>query len=98
MTSWFASLTNYVWELNTDGDRATEEVRTRAIRAAIPFAVLAVAFLLLGAIKTALSGSDQDEVEVAAIILTPEEGDPVSIEQVWADNVLQGSQSLKRSV
>jgi apolipoprotein N-acyltransferase len=80
ISSWFASLVNYSWENNFDWGKSK--------KSAIAFAAIVVAVLGYGAIKTQSTSTEQGTVKIAAIILVPEEGDPVSMEEVWADRVV----------
>jgi apolipoprotein N-acyltransferase len=80
VSSWFASLLNYVWEDDFEWRRSRRTV--------IVFAAVVLATLSFGAIKIAATSPEQSTVKIAAIILVPEEGDPVSMEQVWADRLV----------
>ncbi len=80
ISSWFASLINYVWENNFDWRRSK--------RTAITFIAIVIVILSFGVIKTAYTNPEQSTVKIAAIILVPEEGDLVSMEQVWADRLV----------
>ena len=80
ISSWFASLVNYLWEDNFDWAKSKKST--------IAFVAIVIAALIYGAIKTGSTSTEQSTVKIAAIILVPEEGDPVSMEQFWADRVV----------
>jgi len=80
ISSWFASIINYSWENNFDWSKSK--------KTAITFIAIVIAIFLFGAIKTYSRSSELDTAKIAAIILFPEEGDPVSMDQVWADKLV----------
>jgi len=80
ISSWFASTINYVWENNFNWEKSR--------KAAITFVSIALAIFAFGAIKTASNGPVQDTVKIAAFILVPEEGEAISIDQIWADKLV----------
>lgn len=80
VSSWFASLLNCLWESDFDWEK-TKKMAT-------PFIVLVVAILAFGAIKTLSNSPEQSTVKIAAIILLPEEGEPASMKQAWADKLV----------
>jgi apolipoprotein N-acyltransferase len=71
---------NYLWEDNFDWAKSKKST--------IAFVAIVIAALIYGAIKTGSTSTEQSTVKIAAIILVPEEGDPVSMEQFWADRVV----------
>ena len=72
LTSWFASVVNYVWE---------HEFHWRKSKTlAITYGVLVLVVLTFGAIKTSsLVMPEADTVKVAAIIFPPEDGEAVEM-------------------
>jgi len=80
ISSWFASIINYSWENNFSWNK----IKTTAIT----FVSIIIIIFLFGAIKTSFISSEISTVKIAAIVLIPEEGDPVSMEQVWADRLV----------
>ncbi len=77
LTSWFASLLNYAWE---------NSFQWRKIRwvSAIFLSMVTLVFLF-GVIKISSSDPEPSTVKIAAVVLVPEEGDAVSLEQAWAE-------------
>lgn len=80
ISSWFASLTNTLWESDFDWRRSRLTIVT--------FIAVVVAILSFGAIKIATTNPEQNRVKIAAIILVPEEDDSVPIEQAWAERIV----------
>lgn len=80
ITSWFASLINYAWETDFNWSQSK--------RLAAAFFAILIAILLFGAIKLASTGDQESTVKIAGVILVPEEGDPVSMEDLWADRLV----------
>jgi len=78
VSCWFASFINYLWESGWGKTKRTATI----------FVAVVIAILAFGTIKTLSSSPEQNTVKIAAIILLPEEGEPVSMEQVWADRVV----------
>jgi apolipoprotein N-acyltransferase len=71
---------NFVWEQGFDWSKSKKPV--------ITFLAIVLMISVYGAIKIGATGSEQSTVKIAAIILEPEEGDPVSMEEIWADRVI----------
>jgi len=80
VSSWFASTINYMWENNFDWGKSK--------KTAITFVAIALAIFVFGAIKTSSSSPEQDTVEIAAILVLPEEGDAMSMDEMWADRLV----------
>jgi apolipoprotein N-acyltransferase len=77
LTAWFASLLNWAWE---------NGFKWRKIRwAAAIFASMVALILLFGVGKISFSGPEPGTVEIAAVILVPEEGEAVSLDEAWAE-------------
>lgn len=75
VSSWFASTINYMWENNFNWSKSKRTV--------ITFVAIALAIFSFGAIKVSSSSPEQNTVKIAAIILVPEEGDAVSMEEIF---------------
>jgi apolipoprotein N-acyltransferase len=80
VSSWFASIINYSWENNFDWSKSK--------KTAITVIAIVIAIFSFGAIKTFSSSSERDTVSIAAIVLIPEERDPVSMDKIWADRLV----------
>jgi len=73
--SWLAAIINYAWE------HKFSWLKTK--KYAICFASVIAAISLFGLIKTSyLMSPDSDEVKIAAIVLLPEDGEVVSMEEM----------------
>ena len=80
ISSWFASLINYSWENNFDW-RKTKKTT-------IAFIAIVITIFSFGAIKTSSISSEMDTVKIAAIVLVPEDGEALSMDNVWADKLV----------
>lgn len=81
VSSWFASIINYLWENNFDWSKGKKTV--------ITFMAIVIAIFSFGAFKTSsIVIPESKTVKIAAIVLIPEEGDPVSMDQVWVDKLV----------
>jgi apolipoprotein N-acyltransferase len=80
VSSWFASTINYVWENNFNW--------VKGKKIAITFVAIALSIFAFGVIKTSSSRPTQETVKIAAFILAPEEGEAISIDQIWADKLV----------
>ncbi len=78
MASWFVSLINHAWET---------KFKWKAIRPATwTFTATLIIMFLFGIIKTTLTdNSPGPTVKVAAIVLIPEDGHSVSMENIWTE-------------
>lgn len=76
LSSWFASIINYAWENNFNWNKIKAT--------SITFVSLVFVIFLFGVIKTSMNGSEQSTVKTAAIVLLPEEGDEISMDEVFA--------------
>lgn len=78
MASWFVSLVNHAWETN---------FKWKAIRPATwTFAGILISMILFGIIKTSITEYSPDSnVKIAAIVLIPEDGHTVSMEDIWTE-------------
>ena len=77
LTSWFASLLNYAWENGFQWSK---------IRwASTIFLTMVTLVFLFGAIKISSSRPEPITVKIAAVVLVPEEGEAVSLDQAWAE-------------
>jgi apolipoprotein N-acyltransferase len=79
ISSWFASIINYMWENNFDWGKSKRTV--------IAFVAIVLAIFSFGAIKTFPSSPEQDTVKIAAILLLPE-GDYEPMEVMWSDRLV----------
>jgi len=81
ISSWCASIINYLWENNFDWSKGKKTV--------ITFIAIVIAIFSFGAFKTSsIVIPELKTVKIAAIVLIPEEGDPVSMDQVWVDKLV----------
>jgi len=80
VSSWFASIINYLWENNFNWSKNK--------KIAITFITIVIVIFSFGAFKISSSSPEQETVKIAAIVLIPEEGDPVSMDQVWVDKLV----------
>jgi len=80
VSSWFASIINYLWENNFNWSKNK--------KTAITFITIIIVISSFGAFKISSSNPEQETVKIAAIVLIPEEGDPVSMDQVWVDKLV----------
>ncbi len=77
--SWLASIVNYAWENNFTWIRIK--------KASILFLSVLFIVLIFGIVKIATTDSNFDTVKVAAIILIPENGKPVSMEIIQKEKL-----------
>ena len=77
LTAWFASLLNYAWENSFNWSK----IRTASVTL---ISIVALIFLF-GLIKISSSDPETSTVKIAAVILVPEEGAAVSLDQAWAE-------------
>lgn len=79
--SWFASVINHCWEEQFDWGKVK--------KTAVVFAFVLLLILLFGAIKTSsLISPESDTVKIASIVLIPEDGKAVSMEEVFKNKTL----------
>ncbi len=78
ISSWLASVINYAWE---------EGFHWKKVRsAAIPYLSVLIIIYLFGIVKTSpFMIKHLDTVKIAAIVLIPEDGHNVSMENIWAE-------------
>jgi apolipoprotein N-acyltransferase len=77
LTSWFASLLNYAWENSFQWSK---------IRwASAIFLSMVTLVFLFGVIKISSSDPESSTVKIAAVVLIPEEGEAISLDQAWAE-------------
>jgi apolipoprotein N-acyltransferase len=77
LSSWFASLLNYAWENSFKWSK----IRTASVTL---ISIVALIFLF-GLIKISSSDPQPSTVKIAAVVLLPEEGAAVSLDQAWAE-------------
>jgi apolipoprotein N-acyltransferase len=77
LTSWFASLLNYAWENGFEWSKIR--------RASATFLSMVTLIFLFGAIKISARRPEPSTVKIAAVVLDPEEGDALSLDQAWAE-------------
>jgi apolipoprotein N-acyltransferase len=79
IASWFASLISYAWEEGF--------IWKRVKKSAFIFLSVLLAMFLFGMLKPSLSTKQGDVVKIAAIVLIPEDGKTVSMENIWAEKL-----------
>ncbi|MBD3307488.1 hypothetical protein GF339_13750 [candidate division KSB3 bacterium] len=77
LSSWCASLINYLWEHDFDWRKGTKTV--------IAFLLIVVAIFVFGTVKLSSRNPEQETVKTAAIVLIPEDGKLVHPENFWKD-------------
>lgn len=77
LSSWCASIINYVWENDFDWRKGKKTV--------IAFMAIVIAIFVFGAAKISSRHPEQETVKTAAIVLIPEDGKLVPTEHFWKD-------------
>jgi apolipoprotein N-acyltransferase len=85
ISSWLASIINYVWENNF----AWKKIKTMAIT----YVLIIASIFLFGAIKTSFIGADTSTVKIAAVVLLPEDGEAVPMDTVYTNKLVSPFES-----